>query len=62
MTMYFIFDADGNPFGNPKGYAKHPKALGICTRYRGKLWQIYDEGFLKRLDHSNLIYKILLLP
>lgn len=59
MKMYFIFDANGMPFGNLKGYAKHSSAQSICTRYRGKLWRIYDE----RLDkQSNLIYKILLLP
>ena len=60
--MYYIFDANGSPFGNPRGYAKHSSAQSICTRYRGKLWQIYDDGFLKRLDHSNLIYAIKFIP
>lgn len=57
--MYFIFDANGLPFGNLKGYKKHAVAEGICTRYRHKLWRIYDEREDKR---SNLIYKIRLLP
>ena len=57
--MYFIFDADGKPFGNLKGYAKHSSAQSICTRYRGKLWQIYDE---RQHKESNLIYQIKLIP
>lgn len=53
--MYFIFDANGVLFGNPKGYAKYSSAQGICTRYRHKLWRIYDERYDKEW---NLIYKI----
>lgn len=53
--MYFIFDANGVLFGNFKGYKKHSIAEGICTRYRHKLWQIYDERYDKQ---SNMIYKI----
>lgn len=57
--MYFIFDANEVLFGNPKGYAKYSSAQGICTRYRRKLWQIYDE---RQDKQSNLIYKIRILP
>lgn len=57
--MYFIFDANGVLFGNPKGYAKHSSAQSICTRYRHRLWEIYDE---RQDKQSNLIYKIKLLP
>lgn len=53
--MYFIFDANGVLFGNPKGYAKHSIAQRICTRYRYKLWDIYDNRTQK---DSNLIYEI----
>lgn len=53
--MYYIFDANGVLFGNFKGYKKHSIAEGICTRYRHKLWQIYDERYDKQ---SNMIYKI----
>lgn len=62
--MYFIFDADGKPFGNPKGYAKHSSAQGICTRYRHKLWRIYETRRLRLglRTESNLTYEILLLP
>lgn len=57
--MYFIFDANGILFGNPKGYAKHSSAQSICTRYRHKLWQIYDD---RLHTESNLIYEIKLIP
>lgn len=53
--MFFIYDANGQLFGNPNGYKLHKSALAICIRYRYKLWSIYDS----RLDtESNLIYQI----
>lgn len=44
---YFIYDAAGQLFGNPNGYRKHSSAQMICTRYRHKLWAIYDEWHTK---------------
>ena len=53
--MFFIYDANGELFGNPNGYKLHKSALAICTRYRHKLWAIYDT----RSDtESNMIYQI----
>ena len=60
--MYFIFDANGKPFGNPKGYAKHSSAEGICTRYRHKLWRIYYAGVLRCPTGLHLLYEIKLIP
>jgi len=53
--MYYIIDSNGNTFGNPKGYNRYSIAQGICTRYRFKLWDIYDN---KKDKTSNLIYEI----
>ena len=53
--MFLIYDANGQLFGNPKGYKLHKSALAICTRYRHKLWAIYDI----RLDtDSNILFQI----
>lgn len=57
--MFYIFDANGLPFGNPKGYAKYSSAQGICTRYRRKLWEIYDN---RKHKESNEVWSIRLLP
>lgn len=55
MHRFYIFDANGAIFGNAKGYARHVDALRICTRYRHKLWTIYDN----RQDQAdNTIYNI----
>ena len=51
---YYIFDANGQLFGNPKGYDKHSSAIGIATRFRHKLWTIYDNRENKA---SNTIYE-----
>lgn len=40
--MFFIFDADGNIFGNPKGYKKHRHAVMIAKRKIAQIWVIYD--------------------
>jgi len=44
-SRYFIYDANGNAFGNINGYLHYKDAQGICTRNRYKLWSIYDEVF-----------------
>lgn len=55
MHRFYIFDANGAIFGNAKGYTRHEDAMRICTRYRYKLWGIYDN----RLDLTdNTIYNI----
>lgn len=58
--MFYIYDANNNVFGNPKGYKTHAIAQRIATRYRHKLWGIYDR---RELIHSNssLIYAIRLV-
>jgi len=53
--MFFIYDANGQLFGNPKGYKLHKSALSICTRYRHKLWTIYDT---RSNTDSNVLYHI----
>lgn len=55
--MFYIFDANDNVFGNPKGYKTHAIAQRIATRYRHKLWGIYDKRELI-YSKSNLIYAI----
>lgn len=57
--MYFIFDANGNLFGNDKGYKRCQDAQRICTRYRHKLWSIYDN---RQRTESNEIWNIKLQP
>ena len=55
MQRFYIFDANGVISGNAKGYARHSIALRICTRFRHKLWGIYDN----RQDLTdNTIYNI----
>lgn len=58
--MFYIYDANNNVFGNPKGYKTPAIARRIATRYRHKLWGIYDG---RKLIHSNsnLIYDIRLV-
>ena len=53
--MFFIYDANDQLFGNPNGYKLHKSALGICTRYRHKLWSIYDT---RSNTDSNVLYRI----
>ena len=55
MHRFYIFDANGVIFANAKGYARHRDALGICTRYRHKLWEIYDA---RQNKADNTIYNI----
>lgn len=55
--MFYIYDANNVIFGNPKGYKSHAIAQRIATRYRHKLWGIYDRRELK-FSSSNLIYAI----
>ena len=55
---YYIYDANNTIFGNPKGYDKHSSAIGIATRYRHKLWAIYDARDNKA---SNVIYETKLM-
>lgn len=49
--MFFIYDANGELFGNPEGYKSHSIASGITTRKRTELWTIYDS----RKDKTNNI-------
>lgn len=55
--MFYIYDANNEIFGNPKGYKTHAIAQRIATRYRNKLWGIYDRREVK-FSSSNLIYAI----
>ena len=55
---YYIYDANNTIFGNPKGYDKHSSAIGIATRFRHKLWAIYDNRENKA---SNTIYETKLM-
>ena len=55
--MFYIYDANNVIFGNPMGYKSHAIAQRIATRYRHKLWGIYDRRELK-FSGSNLIYAI----
>ena len=55
MPRYYIYDANGNPFGNIKGYIKFSSAKGICTRYCAVLWAIYDT---KTIRDNNLLCTI----
>ena len=55
--MFYIYDANNEIFGNVNGYKTHSIAQRIATRYRHKLWGIYDRRELK-FSNSNLIYKI----
>lgn len=57
--MYFIYDANGELFGNSKGYKRHQDAQRICTRKRHKLWNIYDN---RQCTESNEIWNIKLQP
>lgn len=57
--MYFIHDANGNVFGNSKGYKRYQDAQRICTRYRHTLWSIYDN---RNRSESNEIWNIKLQP
>ena len=52
---WYILDANGKIFGNPKGYKRHQDAERICTRKRYELWSIYDN---RTRTESNLIYEI----
>lgn len=54
-SRYYIYDANGDLFGNPRGYALFCTARGICTRYQHKLDDIYDAR-PARID--NLIWTI----
>lgn len=56
--MFYIFDANGVIFGRVEGYKTHADAQRIATRFRHKLWGIYDRRELK-FSSSNLIYKII---
>ena len=58
MHRFYIFDANGVIFANAKGYARHSDALRICTRYRHKLWMIYDN---RQNKADNTIYNIRML-
>ena len=40
--MFFIYDANGQLFGNPNGYKTHGRAASITTRKRAELYKIYD--------------------
>ena len=53
--MYFIYDANGDLFGNSKGYRRYQDAQRICTRQRHKLWEIYDK---RQRTESNVIWNI----
>ena len=55
MPRYYIYDANGILFGSPKGYDRYCTAQGICTRYRHKLWAIYDN---KPVKTTNLMWSI----
>lgn len=55
MPRYYIYDANGILFGNPKGYDKFCTVKGICTRYSHKLWVIYDA---RQVRIDNLIWTI----
>ena len=55
MPRYYIYDANGVIFGNPKGYDRFGNAQSICTRYHYKLWAIYDN---KPVKTSNLLWEI----
>lgn len=55
--MYYIYDANNEVFGNPAGYKTYAIAQRIATRFRHKLWGIYDRRELK-FSNSNLTYKI----
>lgn len=59
--MFFIYDANNEIFGNPKGYKTHAIAQRIATRYRHKLWGIYDTRELI-YSKSNRIYSIEFIP
>lgn len=54
QERYFIYDANFERFGNPKGYKKHASALGIATRKRSELWQIYDN---RKYKTSNTVFE-----
>lgn len=53
--MYFIFDANGELFGNSKGYKTYKAAQCQCTKQRYKLWHLYDHRINK---NSNEIWRI----
>ena len=55
MPRYYIYDSNGKPFGNIKGYNKFSSAKGICTRYSTALWNTYDA---KTVRDSKLIWEI----
>ena len=57
--MYFIYDANGELFGNSKGYKRHQDAHRICTRKRWELWNIYNN---RQRTESNEIWNIKLQP
>ena len=56
---YFIYDANGDLFGNSKGYRRYQDAQRICTQKRHKLWEIYDK---RQRTESNEIWNIKLQP
>lgn len=53
--MYYIYDANNELFGNPAGYSTYAIAWRIASRYRHKLWAIYDRRVNKS---SSMIYNI----
>ena len=55
--MFYIYDANNEIFGNPSGYKTHADAQRIATRFRHKLWSIYDKRELK-FYRSDISYKI----
>ena len=55
MPRYYIYDSNGKPFGNIKGYNTFSSAKGICTRYCAALWEIYDT---KTVRDNNLLCAI----
>lgn len=57
--MFFIYDANDAVFGNPNGYKTHSIAAMITTRYRYKLWEIYET---RKDETKNVLFSITTNP
>ena len=55
QSNFFIFDANGNLFGNTKGYKRIQDAQRICTRKRDELHEIYTK---RTRTESNTFWEI----
>ncbi len=53
--MFFIYDANGDLFGNPAGYKTHSRAASIATRKRAELYKIFDS---RKDKTENILFTI----